>query len=77
MEFLYSAVAYRSDFKSRERWANAQAEAIPVGCPCGCSVEYDLLVAGQATQSDVEAWVDTLHNRMEYKHPDHEDVIYF
>jgi len=77
MDFLRSAVAYRADFKSREVWANSRAETIAVGCPSGCTVEYDLIVAEQATESDVNGWVDTLHSRMERQHPNHDDTIFF
>ena len=74
---LRDAIAYRNDFKSREAWANARRETIPVGCPLGCAVEYDLLVSEQASGEDALKWVELILEVMERQHPDHDDVIVF
>jgi hypothetical protein len=67
-------VPLRADFKSRQQWVNAQPKSIPVGCPCGCAIEYDLLAAEKASLSDVDAWIGTL---LERQHPNHEGIIFF
>jgi hypothetical protein len=72
---LRGAIAYRSDFQEREEWANARSEPIPVGCPSGCTVEYDLFVVADASGEDALKWVEVLLARMEAEHPRHDRVI--
>jgi hypothetical protein len=76
-KILRDAIAYRRDYHAREAWANARQEAIPVGCPSGCMVEYDLFVSEQASGEDALKWVEAVLDRMERQHPNHESVIAF
>ncbi len=77
MHILANAIAYKQDFKEREQWANRRMDSIPIGCPKGCSVEYDLIVSVLATDEEVAKWIDTLHARMERVCPAHEETIQF
>jgi len=72
-----NAIAYRQDFHAREAWAGARQESIPVACPSGCTVEYDLLVSDTASGEDALKWVEALLDMMESQHPRHDDVIVF
>lgn len=72
---LRTAIAYRRDFHGREDWANARREPIPVGCPSGCPVEYDLLVLEHCSGEDALKWVEALLARLEDDHPSHMNVI--
>ena len=75
-KILRNAIAYRQDFRLREDWAGARRKPIPVGCPSGCAVEYDLLVSEQASGEDALKWVEAVLARMELQHPNHENVIF-
>lgn len=77
MEFLKEAIAYRQDWEARESWANRRTDSIPVGCPKGCTVEYDLIVCSQASEGDVNRWIETIHRQMERQCPNHVDSIRF
>lgn len=77
MSVLQGAVAYRQDVHEKEQWTNRRAESIPVGCPSGCSVEYDLIVSMQASDGDVHHWIETMLGRMERECPNHSDCIRF
>ena len=72
---LLDAIAYRSDFEARESWTGARRDAIPVSCPLGCAVEYDLLVSERASGEDVLKWVQAVLDRIESDHPRHRHVI--
>ena len=72
---LRTAIAYRTDFHGREPWAHARSEAIPVACPSGCTVEYDLFVVEDASGEDALKWVEALLDRMEADHPRHDSVV--
>jgi hypothetical protein len=74
---LRKAVAYRHDFHAREAWAGARQETIPVSCPSGCAVEYDLLVSEHASGEDALKWVEAVLDYMESEHPRHANVIVF
>ncbi len=74
---LRDAVAYRQDFHARETWAGARQEPIPVACPSGCTVEYDLFVSDMAPGEDALKWVEALLDLMESQHPRHDNVIVF
>jgi hypothetical protein len=77
VKVLRDAIAYRHDFHGREAWAGARRDAIPVGCPSGCAVEYDLLVSERASGEDVLKWVEAVLASMERQHPNHESIIVF
>jgi hypothetical protein len=75
--FLRSAIAYRHDFHARETWTGARQETIPVACPTGCAVEYDLLVSEHASGEDALKWVEAVLDRIEEQHPNHLNAIVF
>jgi hypothetical protein len=72
---LRDAIAYRHDFAGREDWAGIRKDSIPVGCPSGCWVEYDLLVSERASGEDVLKWVEAVLDRMENQHPIHQNIL--
>ena len=77
MSILLNAIAYKQDFQEREPWTNCHTASIPVGCPRGCTIEYDLIVSVLATEEEIAKWIETLHARMERVCPSHEETIYF
>jgi hypothetical protein len=74
---LRGAIAYRQDFDGRESWANARPESIPVSCPSGCMVEYDMVVSERASADEVLRWIEAVLEQMETEHPRHANVIVF
>ena len=64
MPILQGAIAYRQDFQTREQWANRRPDPIPVACPSGCPVEYDLIISMQASDGDVHHWIEIMFARM-------------
>jgi hypothetical protein len=76
-KFPHNAIAYRNDFHAREHWPGARHETIPVLCPSGCEVEYDLLVSENASGEDALKWVEALLDHMEEHHPHHPNAIVF
>ena len=64
-KILRGAIAYRQDCNARESWTNARREAIPVACPSGCAVEYDLFVTEEASGEDALKWVEALLDTIE------------
>jgi hypothetical protein len=77
MDILTTAIAYRHDFEPRERWGNRKDKSVPVGCPKGCSVEYDLIVSVLADEQEIAKWINTLHAAMERSCPEHVDAFRF
>jgi hypothetical protein len=74
---LHAAIAYRHDFTAREHWSNARLDAIPISCPSGCAVEYELLVPLNASGEDVLKWIEATLDQIERQHPQHLAVIQF
>jgi hypothetical protein len=74
---LQGAVAYRQGFTEREQWANRRPKSVPVACPSGCSVKYDLIASVRASESDMFQWIEQIVTQMEIECPNHSGCIHF
>jgi hypothetical protein len=69
MPILYGTVAYNEDhLQDFEReihsWDLAK-HADAIGCPAGCSVQYDLYAEINASEDQVHEYIDLIHKHLQ------------
>jgi len=75
---LYGAVAYKEGeqqfAEEMQSWDLGRAAAI-VGCPAGCTIQYDLYTEINTTDDQVHEYIEIIHARLQAECPKHAERI--